>query len=103
MKEQEVSKTHQDAPGALDAGGAYLELRRALKASGGACQAHYIALKQLYEGGDQSSLVAIHQKIGDTGGMFFELENATGIDFDQLGKREQADLNEQPGSYGPSF
>lgn len=103
MKDLEVSKTHQNAPGAFDAREAYLELRGALKASGGASQAHYIALKQLYEGGDQSSLVAMHQKIGDTRGMFFELENATGIDFDQLGKREQADSNEQRGSYGPSF
>jgi len=106
MKELEASQMHESKPGALSAHETYLELRGAFKASGVASQAHYVALKQIYEGGNESALAAMHQKIGDDRGIFFELEHATGLDFDELRKGStvaKTATEKQEGRCDPSF
>jgi len=98
LQEVERSQKPQGEPGLHEM---YLELRGAFKASGRVSQAHYMALKQLYEEGCTDSLAGMHRKIDDLDAVFWHLEDATGIDFSLVKKASESSKNRD--DYGPSF
>lgn len=67
----------------------YHAIRGAFVAHHGALQIQHMAVKKLYEGGNEIAIKALHGKLHDRAALHFELESCTGIDFFQLDQEKK--------------
>lgn len=80
-------KTLQNAPETFSERDRYMELRGCLKGSGKAIQAHYMALKQVYERGHEHELQLLHEKLQDPHHLLAELETMEGLELPKQSQR----------------